>query len=144
MTNREQNALLVILLIILGFIMLIPGINDGRIGFTIRVISYVNFILCATSLCCLKQFFWPGDKNRTPFHAFHIIFTIIFYSYSWSFLVHHRDYYEGYSGLSTVACISKFALRWDIFSVMFWITMFALLVNIIYIMRHRTAYLQYN
>lgn len=145
MTYPQKNFLFFLIVVILGVLLLWPaGIYDGRTDFSIQLITYINFVVFVTSMVCLKEFFLPGENNRYQFHVFNIIFIVSFYSISLAFLFVHRDAYEGYAHLSLLSAVVKFALRWDIFSIMFWIIMFTLVVNIIYAVRHRQSYLQYN
>ncbi|MCW3122647.1 MAG: hypothetical protein JWQ38_2139 [Flavipsychrobacter sp.] len=144
MGSLSRNIIFFLVVLILGLIILLPGINDGKVNFTIRVITYVNVILFITSLICVTQFFWPKEINRTPFHVFNLLFAIIFYSVSLNFLISHKDFYEGYSHLSDMDAIKRFSLRWDVFSFLFWFILFAAVLNVIYILRHRQSYLQYN
>jgi hypothetical protein len=145
MTYSQRNALFFLLVVIVGVIKLWPiGIYDGHINFEIQLITYINFVLFVTSIVCLKEFFLPLEANRTPFHQFNAFFIIVFYFVSLTFLINHRDFYDNYAHLSVFETIKRFSLRWDIFSVMFWINLFTLGVNIVYIARHRESYLQYS
>ena len=144
MSNLSKNIIFFLVAFFGGLYFLLPGIYDGTIGFTVRVISYINFILLLTSLVCIGQFFWPGETNHTPFHVFNIIFTLVFYLFSLDFLVHHKSYYDGYAQLNDIEVIKRFAFRWDMFSIMFWIIVFTLVINIVYVARNQKSYLQYN
>lgn len=104
---------------------------------TIRLISYFNFLLFFSSIICVSQYFWPGDRNKALFQIFNMLFTLVFYSFSFTYLVHHKDFYEGYSRLSDFGCIQQFALRWDIFSIMFWFIVVTFCINILYLVRYR-------
>lgn len=104
---------------------------------TIRLISYFNFLLFFSSIISVVQYFWPGDRNKALFQIFNMLFTLVFYSVSFTYLVHHKDFYEGYSRLSDFGCIQQFALRWDIFSIMFWFIAVTFCINILYLVRYR-------
>lgn len=144
MENLWRNILFFAVVLILGAIILLPGIYDGKVLFTIRVITYVNVILFLTSLICVTQFFWPKEINRTPFQVFNMLFAVVFYAVSLKFLVNHKDFYDGYTYLSDIESIKRFALRWDVFSLMFWFILFTVILNIVYVLRNKKAYLQYN
>jgi hypothetical protein len=71
-----------------------------NITFELQLIAFFNFLLLVTSVVSIKQFFWHGDHNHTPFQLFNLLFTIAFYAISLRFLVVHKDYFEGYENLT--------------------------------------------
>ena len=112
----------------------------GSVDYNVRFIAYFNFLLFFSSLVCLKQYFWPGEENRVVFQSFNLLFIIVFYAVGWTYLINHKDYYYGYLHLSNFETIMRFALRWDIFSIMFWMIFLTFFINIIYIIRYRNYY----
>jgi hypothetical protein len=144
-----ETSILLILAILLSINFFHSGVEatpgvDGNTS--VRIITYVNFIVFITSLLSIKQFFWPGEVIRFSYHVFNIIFVVLFYFISFRYLVTHKDYYEGfgYTGLSNAAVIKKFIVRMDVFSVMFWICCVAVVFNILYIIRYRARYLRHD
>ncbi|MES2703035.1 MAG: hypothetical protein V4649_10365 [Bacteroidota bacterium] len=123
-----------LLLIALPFFSM--GAEAGSVYTGATITSFFNLVLLATSAVSIKQFFWPGEEYNIPFHVFNILFTIAFYAYSLTFLVHHKDYYPNFQGLSTAACVVKFFFSSNIFSLGHWLIAFAVVINFIYIARH--------
>lgn len=137
------RVLIIIILVILAF-QVFFGVQDTHIGFNSRIIAFLNVVLFVTSLVCIGDFFRQGENIRVGFHLFNLIFTLVFYFIGIRFLYHHRDYYEGYARLSVSQCFQKFIMRFDIFSIMFWVILFAFILNIIYIIRHKDDYIIYE
>ncbi len=102
-----------------------------------KLISYFNFMLFFSSLITMSQFFWRGDRNYALFQLFNILFAVIFFSISFTYLLHHKDYYDGYAYLTDMGSIKRFAFRWDIFSIMFWFILIAVFFNVLYFFRYR-------
>ncbi len=67
---------------------------------TQRMISYFNFLLFFSSIISVSQYFWPGDKDKAGFQMFNMLFAVVFYSVSFTYLISHKDIYEGYTYLS--------------------------------------------
>jgi hypothetical protein len=120
-----------------------PGVEGNT---TVKIITYINFIVFITCVLSIKQFFWPGEVIRFSYHLANIIFVIAFYALSFRYLVTNKDYYEGfgYTGLSDTEVIKRFAMRMDAFSIMFWFCCLAVLFNILYIIRYRSRYLRHD
>lgn len=144
-----ESSVLLILAILLSFCFFhsgeaaTPGI-DGNIR--VKIITYVNFLVFITSVLSVKQFFWPGEVIRFSFHLFNILFVVVFYAFSFTYLIRHIDYYEGfgYNGLSDIDVIKKFAMSMDAFSIMFWVCCAAVFFNLLYIVRYRGRYLRHD
>ena len=103
--------------------------------FKAEVLAFINLIILVTSLISIKQFFWPGDFNYSPFHVINIILILMFYSIGLWFLVGNRHEYIGYEHLTPIMCIVKFFFSPDIDSLKQWVIVFALVINVCYIVR---------
>lgn len=102
-----------------------------------RMSSFFNLVLLGTSAICIKQYFWPGQEYKIPFHIFNILFAIFFYYAGLSFLINHKEYYHGYDKLSSAGCIVKFFFSFNLYSLVQWIILFAVVLNVIYIIKYR-------
>jgi len=111
--------------------------------FGAEVLTYVNYVVVITSLISIRQFFWPGN-NRTVFHIFNLIFIVLFYLISLSFLIRNKRFYEGYENLSPLSCIFKVFFSFDFYSILQLIVLFAFFINIIYIIRNRKGFYYNN
>lgn len=109
-----------------------------NVHFFAELVAVLNFILLITCLLCLKQFFFPGGVNRTPFQLFNAIFIIFFYFISLYFIINNKDYYQGFEQLSSLGCIKKiFFDREDIMGTLKqWLVVFTFIINLIYIQRN--------
>ena len=87
-------------------------INNDEIEFRAEIIDFFEIILLITSILSIRQFFWPGDNNHTPFHIFNILYIIVFYIIAITFLVRHKGYFEGFETLSDRDCIKKYRIRY--------------------------------
>lgn len=134
---RYVLVFIFIVLFTINYFMGGPGSIQGN--FATKLISYFNFLLFISSIITFIQFFWPGDKVQTGFQLFNLFFTAVFYTISFTFLVHHKSYYDGYTYLTDFGCVQHFAFRWDIFSIMFWFILVACVLNVLYLIRYREA-----
>jgi hypothetical protein len=114
----------------------------GKLMFGAQVFSFFNIVLFITSLISIRQFFWPGDEIRLPFHIFNLGFVILFYSIGLPFLVTNSQYYEGYAGLTPLSVVGKFFLTIDLSSFAQWLIVASLFVNILYIRKYRKSYFE--
>ncbi len=105
------------------------------VSFFTHLFDYINFALAITCLISIKQYFWPGDEDRTVFHIFNIIFIILFYTVGISFLINNRQYYDGYQQLNAWGCIREFFFGSGIDKYQQWIVVFGLVINVLYINR---------
>lgn len=101
-----------------------------------EAITVLNLALLVTSLVSIKQFFFPGEQNRTVFQVFNLIFAVVFYVASLSFLINYKEYYLGFETLSSIDCIKKIFLERDIATSKHWIIVFAAIVNVLYIIKN--------
>ncbi len=117
---------------------LAAGENVKHIHFYAEVLSFINVALLITSILCVKQFFIPGDENRTPFQLFNMIFILVFYAVSLSFLINNKEYYIGFEQLPPGACIRKiFFDKDDIWAnLKQWFVVFTFFINILYILKN--------
>ncbi len=114
------------------------GENVKHIHFYAEVLSFINLALLITSIISVKQFFIPGDENRTPFQLFNLIFILAFYAVSLTFLIKNKEYYIGFEQLSPEACIRKiFFDKDDIWATLKqWFVVFTFFINILYIFKN--------
>ncbi|MCF8451503.1 MAG: hypothetical protein K9G49_16645 [Taibaiella sp.] len=115
-------------------------ISVGKVSLIAHFISYTNILLFVTSVISIKQYFWPGDENRLPFHIFNAIFVVLFYSVSIPFLITERVYYEEYQDITPLGVISKFFFTGNINSIAQLVIIFSLVINVLYIRRYNRDY----
>lgn len=135
---KSKIHILFHLTMLLPVVCLAAGENAKHIHFYAEVLSFVNLALLVTSIICVKQFFIPGDENRTPFQLFNLLFILLFYAVSLSFLVRNKEYYIGFEQLSPQACIKKiFFDKEDIWAIVKqWFIVFTFFINILYISKN--------
>lgn len=143
MKLSTANTILLIAVILFSLGYLSPSRNGMNVNFNVKLVSYFNFLLFISSLICIKQFFWPGDENRLPFQIFNMVFVILFYTLSFSFLFAHKVYYD-YVQLTDMQVFKKFVTSWDMFCFMFWIIAGTFLINVLYIFKYRSSYFKYQ
>ncbi|PQJ11851.1 hypothetical protein CJD36_008640 [Flavipsychrobacter stenotrophus] len=141
MAYRFKSIVSALLLVMLPAIALADsGPARENLSTQIMALSIFNGILFITSLISIIQFFLKDGHNRTPFHAFNIMFVILFYGIGLSFLIHHKEYFEGFEHLSDQNAIIKYFLDKDIIS---WIKLLipvAFILNIIYVLKNARSY----
>jgi len=110
-------------------------IEATGLHFKAEVMTILNIILLITSLICIREFFWPGDTDNTPFHVINILMIITFYSVGLYFLISNKQEYVGFERLSPMGCIIKFFFTFDIDSLKQWVLIFGAVINVCYIVR---------
>lgn len=111
-----------------------------NLSFELQLIAFFNLLLLVTSIVSIKQFFWHGDHNHSPFQLFNLLFTVIFYAISLRFLVVHKDYFDGYENLSAWQCIQKHFTATEFYSILKRLIVVAFVLNIIYLIRNGKDY----
>jgi hypothetical protein len=111
-----------------------------NLSFQIRLIAIVNLILLLTSVISIIQFFLRDGHNRTPFQALNTLFTLFFYAFSLTFLLHHKSYFDGFETLSNKDALMKYFLDKDAVSRIKLLIPIACVFNIIYVIRHAHSY----
>jgi len=112
------------------------GQNEATgLHFKAEVLAFINLIILVTSLISIKQFFWPGDINYSPFHLINIVLILTFYSIGLWFLVSNRHEYIGYEQLTPMMCVVRFFFSPDIDSLKQLVIVLALVLNVLYIVR---------
>jgi hypothetical protein len=134
MKISSKKILSLLILLILPFCCFAIDRLRG-VSFFTHLFDYLNFAVIITSLISIKQYFWPGDEDRTIFHVFNIIFVVLFYFASLSFLIGNKEYYDGYQRLNTTGCLKEFFFGMGIDSYQQWIAVVAVVINILYINR---------
>ncbi len=110
--------------------------RDSDIDVKHQVLSLINYVLVVVSLISIRQFFWPGDRNNTIYQAFNMLFTVVYYAISLTFIMSHRIYYEGYESLTNLGCIRKFFFDFDVSMVLQLVVVFSFIINILYITKY--------
>jgi len=105
------------------------------VGFFTHLFDYMNFAVIITSLISIKQYFWPGDEDRTVFHVVNILFVVLFYFVSLSFLISNKQYYDGYQQKNALGCITEFFFGMGMDSYQQWIAIAGVIINALYINR---------
>jgi len=135
-----KNIKVLLVLVLLPLLCFGAVQRDPDVDFKHQIMQLVNYVLVVVSLISIRQFFLPGEKNRTLFHIFNMIFTIVYYAVSLTFIVTHKTYFVDFDGLSDVGCINKFFFDFGISMVLHIIVMFSFLINILYIIRFGKRY----
>jgi len=129
-----------------GFLLLLPmvcmgeGIIGSNVHFSAELVSFSNLALLICCLICIKQYFWPGDSIRLPFHVFNLVFIVLFYSLSLPFLISNIEYYDNYAQLTPLAVLGKFFFSLNIDSFLQWIILLTGVINVLYIVKYRNDY----
>ncbi len=132
-----RYVLMILFVVFFTINFFMEGPNGIPGNFTVKLISYFNFLVFFSSIITMFRFFWVGDRINTTIQLFNLFFAVIFYIVSFTFLLHHKGYYDGYAYLSDFGCIQRFASRWDIFSIMFWFILVACILNVTYLIRFK-------
>ena len=130
-----KNIKLLLVLIFLPLLTFAAVQRDPDVDFKHQMMQLINYVLVVVSLISIRQFFWPGEKNRTLFHIFNMIFTIVYYLVSLTFIITHKTYFVDFDGLSDIGCINRFFFDFGVSMVLHIIVMFSFLINILYIIR---------
>ncbi len=126
-----KNITFLLALILLPALCFAAVARDTNIDFKHQILSLINYVLVVISLISIRQFFWPGEKNRTLFHVFNMVFTVIYYIVSITFIINHQNYFVGFESLSKMGCIKKFFFDFDISMILQLIVIFSFVINII-------------
>ena len=141
MKKSIKGSLFLILLMPLQ--LLAAQLSLDGLSMVVQVISVLNTVLLFTSVLSIFRFFWPGYQSRFTLHVLNAIFVILFYSLSLTFLVSHKNFFDGYETLSDMDCVKKYFLSADLYSIIKKLIPVAFVLNLIYISRHRrTFYLE--
>lgn len=115
-------------------------LDSGNIQLYAELFSVLNIVLLLTSIIGIKQYFFPGDDNRMPFHVFNLIFGVVFYSISLPYLIVNKEYYEGYQQLIPLDIIGKFFFSITLSAARQWVILFSMFINILYIRKYYNDY----
>ncbi len=132
--------ILTICLVTIPLYSLAMKVSGGKFETTAVIISVLNLALLVTAIISIKQYIWHSGENRMPFHVFNIIFTILFYGISLSFLISNRQYYEEFQHLMPMSVIAKFFFTFNLSSFTQWIIIASLVFNTLYIKRFYRDY----
>lgn len=108
--------------------------------FSSQLLSYCNFALFVCCLFSIKQYFWPGDNIRLPFHIFNLLFIVLFYSISIPFLINNIEYYTGNKQDTPLSILVTFFFGSGISSICQWVILLTTVINILYIKKYREDY----
>jgi len=135
-----KNIKALLVLLFLPFLSIAAVHQDPNIEFKHQTLELINYVLVVVSLISIRQFFWPGEKNRTLYQIFNMIFTIVYYLVSITFIVTHKAYFVDFDGLSDMGCVNKFFFDFGISMVFQIIVLFSFLINILYLIRFGRRY----
>ena len=139
MNNSAKRSLIFLFIAFVPASCFAAGVSDSSFLSVARVISLANVALEITSAVSIKQYFFLGDKNRTNFHIFNLIFGLVFYAIALTFLVGEKSFYVGMEQLSTAGCIKKFFFGDGIYSLLQWLVITGMVFNVIYIRKYHDA-----
>ena len=139
MNNSVKRSLICLLVILIPVSCFARVVSDSSFLSFARVISLANVALEITSVICIKQYFFLGDRNRTNFQIFNLIFGIVFYFIALTFLVEEKTFYVGMEQMNTAGCLKKFFFGDGIYSVLQWLVITGMVFNVIYIRKYHDA-----
>jgi hypothetical protein len=105
-----------------------------------ELLTCIYYVLTITSLISIWQFF-SSKVNRSIFQLFNMIFFLIFYLFSISFLLLNKGYYDGYEKVDNVGYIWQLFFPGNVYSLLPVITIVAFVINVAYIFRRRRQFL---
>jgi|GEM_PF-2320849 len=108
----------------------------GDIATTSYVFQAVNIFVWVTSFISILLLIFPGETNKTPYHIFNMIVVILFHTIALYYLIHNKEYYDGFEHLSNSACVQKYFLSLDWHSLVKRVIEVGFICNIIYIARY--------
>ena len=135
-----KHIKLLLVFIIIPVLSFATVARDAEIDLKHQAMQIVNYILVIVSLISIRQFFWPGENNRTLFQIFNMVFTVVYYLVSITFIISHQTYFVGFEDLSYMGCVRKFFFDYDVSMVLHIIVLFSFLINILYIIRFGRRY----
>ena len=114
--------------------------RDSNIEFKHDILQLINYVLVVVSLTSISQYFWPGENNKTLFHVFNMVFTVVYYIVSIIFIITHQAYFVGFESLSELGCIRKFFFDFDVSMLLQLVVICSFFINILYIMKYGKDY----
>ena len=135
-----KQATLIALLLCTPLFCYASAISVDSLTFISHLFFVFNVIVWITSAISIKQLIWHGEHNKAPFHVFNMLLVLVFHGISLSFLLNHRDFYDGYEGLTDVACLKKYFLSTDSKALFKRVIELGFLCNIIYLIRYGKGY----
>ncbi len=140
MTKKHPKTTLIALSILLPYSCIAIELDSGNIQLYAELFSVLNICLLVTSIISIKQYFFPQDDNRMPFHVFNLIFGVLFYCISLPYLIINKQYYEGYQELIPLDIIGKFFFSVTLSSGSQWLILLSFFINILYIKKYYNDY----
>lgn len=140
MTNKYLKTTLIAISILLPYSCLAIELDSGNIQLYAELFSVLNICLLVTSIISIKQYFFPQDDNRMPFHVFNLIFGVLFYGISLPYLIINKQYYEGYQELIPLDIIGKFFFSVTLSSAQQWVILLSFFINILYVKKYYKDY----
>lgn len=134
--SRKQKVAFLFAIILLPQSCMAIDLDSGNVQLYAELFSVLNIGVLVTSIISIKQYFFPGDNNRMPFHVFNLIFGVLFYSVSLPYLIVNKQYYEGYQELIPLDIIGKFFFSFTLSSASQWVTLLSFIINILYIKKY--------
>jgi hypothetical protein len=131
--NKLIKAALLLPAIICPLFCFAQGGSD--LHFKAETMAAINLVLVVTSLISIKQFFWPGVTDNTPFHVLHIAVVVVFYIIGIWFLIANKQAYSGLERISGIGVILRFFFSFGLDSLKQWVILFGLAINVLYIVR---------
>jgi len=136
--QKYPKTTLIVLFMLLPYCCM--AISAGSIQAYAKIISILNIALLVTSAISIKQYLFPGDDNRMPFHVFNLIFGVLFYCISLPYLIMNKEYYEGYQQLIPLDIVGKFFFSLTLSAARQWVILVSLIINVLYIKKYNKDY----
>ncbi|MCW3121479.1 MAG: hypothetical protein JWQ38_971 [Flavipsychrobacter sp.] len=111
--------------------------NADRFNSGATLISICNFILLITSVICIFQYFFLNAEEHVRFQVLNMIGVLVFYWVSLHFLIDHKQYYDDYDDASRNAIIKGIFITPSRYVLKHWIILFALILNVLYLIRYQ-------
>lgn len=140
MTNKYPKTTLIAISILLPYSCIATELDSGNIQLYAELFSVLNIGLLVTSVISIKQYFFPGDDNRMPFHVFNLIFGVLFYCISLPYLIINKQYYEGYQELIPLDIIGKFFFSLTLSAARQWVILLSFFINVLYVKKYNKDY----
>ena len=140
--SQKQKVVYLLAIILLPQSCMAIDLDSGNVQLYAELFSLLNIGLFAMSVICIKQYFFPGDNNRMPFHVFNLIIGLLFYSVSLPYLIVNQQYYEGYQELIPLDIIGKFFFSFTLSTASQWVILLSFIINVLYIKKYYNDYFE--
>ncbi len=137
---KNRGVMFVLLALLTPIVAMATPEVTSSISLANDIFGYTEIILFITCLISIKQFFFPGEENKTLFQIFNMLFIVVYYIAAIAHIINNKSFYQGFENLIPMDCIIRYLFPKEPAIMAKRLVWVAFIINLLYVRKYGKEY----